>query len=50
MEEEFDDVIWSIKRGTGKKGGGDGYEALRVKGRKPGVVERAKKRVKFARN
>jgi len=45
LEDEFGDVLRAVDKGSGRPGGlGDGYEALRVKGRKQDVLSRSRTR------
>ncbi|KAF9004722.1 hypothetical protein BDQ17DRAFT_1354553 [Cyathus striatus] len=42
LEDEFGDVLRSVERTSGAYGKGDGYDELRKKGRKAGVLERSR--------
>ncbi|KDQ59580.1 hypothetical protein JAAARDRAFT_56592 [Jaapia argillacea MUCL 33604] len=44
LEDEFGDVLRSVGRRREGGGGGDGYEELRKRGRKEGVLERSRAR------
>ncbi|KAF5379890.1 hypothetical protein D9757_007192 [Collybiopsis confluens] len=41
-DDEFGDVLRDIGRGTGRGLGGDGYDELRQKGKRSGVLERSR--------
>jgi len=41
-EDEFGDVLKDIGRGSGRSLGGDGYEELRQRGKRGGVLERSR--------
>jgi U3 small nucleolar ribonucleoprotein protein LCP5 len=43
LEDEFNEVLWSVSRVTGGRSQGDGYEELRQKGRKMDALQRSRK-------